>query len=542
MKAELLLVNADVRTMDTARPRAREVAMAGGRVLAVGDDLSHLRGPGTRVIDAGGRLVLPGLLDAHTHLLDGGVHLVTAVPLFEVRTVEALLAALTAHAARSELPLVLGTGWQPGTFGDHNLTAAVLDRAVADRPCLIYDSSFHNACLNSAGIAAVGLEDDTPDPPAGHFVRDAGGRATGMLHERAADWARQRLPDIESAALAPGLRAGMAHANALGLTGVIDAMVDAPLRATYAAAAAEQGAMSLRVSGAMRIPVEEDPGAAVERLCDWRAEARGDTFRLNAAKFFLDGVFENRTAAMLLPYADPPGGNAPLMFSPGQIARLFPALDALRFQIHVHAIGDLAARAALDGIAAARAANGDWPARHQIAHLQVMHPDDFPRLQALGVMANIQPLWARYDPWITDVALDMIGKDREPLTYAFRRMLDAGAEIAMGSDWPVTTLSPWDIIETAVTRQAPHREGPREVFHPAECLTVAEAVAGYTLGAAAACWTDGFTGRLRPGYSADLIVLDRDIFACPPHEISATQVLLTLFRGREVHRAAGFDR
>jgi predicted amidohydrolase YtcJ len=251
-----------------------------------------------------------------------------------------------------------------------------------------------------------------------------------------------------------------------------------------------------------------------------------------------DDLYHADLIAMLAPYADPPGGNADLMFTPAQIAELFPTLDALRFQIHVHAIGDLAARAALDGFALARARNGDWPSQHQLAHLQVVDPADIPRLAALGVTANIQPLWARYDPDVPDVALDMIGPAREPLTYAFRRMLDAGAAIAMGSDWPVTTLNPFEIIETTVTRRA--QTGNRPAFWPAEALTVAEAVAGYTSGAATACWRGDSTGRLLPGFSADLIVLDRDIFACPAAEIGGAEVLLTLFKGRAVHRAAGF--
>jgi predicted amidohydrolase YtcJ len=228
------------------------------------------------------------------------------------------------------------------------------------------------------------------------------------------------------------------------------------------------------------------------------------------------------------------------MFPPALIAAMFRALDAARFQIHVHAIGDLAARAPHDGLAAARAANGAWPALHQIAHMQVVAEADIPRLAELGVMANIQPLWARHDPDVPDIALDMIGPARHPLTYAFRRMLDAGARIAMGSDWPVTTLNPFEIIETAVTRKPLRREGLTPPFQPQEALSVAEAVRGYTTGAAAACWRGDTTGRLLPGFSADLIVLDRDIFAVPPDQIGETQVILTLFKGAEVHRAERF--
>jgi predicted amidohydrolase YtcJ len=244
---------------------------------------------------------------------------------------------------------------------------------------------------------------------------------------------------------------------------------------------------------------------------------------------------------MIDAYADAPGGNAPLMFTPDQIRALFTAIDDARFQIHVHVIGDRAAPAALDGLEAARAANGAWPGLHQLAHLQVVAPGDFARLAALGAMANIQPLWARHDTVVPDEWIDMIGPARLPRTYAFRQMLDAGAPFCLSSDFPVSTLNPFEIMETAVTRQPRRRDGSRPPFLPAERLTVAEAVAGYTCHAARACWRGEDTGRLLPGFSADLVILDRDIFRCAPHEIGDTEVMATLFRGDAVWRHEAFQ-
>jgi predicted amidohydrolase YtcJ len=536
---DLIVIDAAIRTMDPARPRAEALAVAADRIVALGTTaaIRALAGPQTRVVNAGGRLVLPGFQDAHVHLLDGGIGLVAAAPLFDVTSLEGLVAALAAHAAVVPLPLVTGTGWQAGVFGDHNLTRAVLDAAVPDRPCIAYDSSFHNACLNSAALALAGIADGTPDPPNGHIVRDAAGRPTGMLHEDAILRAVERLPGLTDDTRRAGLRAGQAHANRHGITGIIDPKIEPDLAAIYGAAD-DEGTLTLHVAGAAYVSSADTPQSALERLEALRRRHAGPDFRVNAAKFFLDGVLENRTAAMIAPYADAAGGNAPAMFEPPAIAALFTALDAARFQIHVHVIGDGAARAALDGLAAARATNGAWPALHQLAHLQVVAAADFPRIAAVGAMANVQPLWARHDPVVPDLWMDMVGPDRLPLTYAFRRMLEAGAPLSLSSDWPVTTLNPFEIIETAVTRRAPGAAaGP---FQPGECLTVAEAVAGYTTGAAAACWRAGTTGRLAPGHAADLIVLDRDILAVPPAMIGGTEVLLTLFRGREVHRAAAF--
>lgn len=540
MTPDLILINADIRTMDAARPRADAIAIRRGRIAAVGATADvRAAFPAARVIDAGGRLVLPGFQDAHVHLMDGGTDLVASAALWDVTTIAGVRAALAAHAARVDLPLVMGAGWQPGLFGDHNLTRDVLDQVVSDRPCIVFDSSYHNACLNSAACRMVGLERGTPDPVNGHFVLDGSGEPTGMLHEDAIYLARERLPAITPATFLKGLRAGQAHANRHGITGVLDPHVLDRHVAAYGALASE-GGLTLRVSAAAGVFPGDTPAQAVERLSQLRAAYSRPDFWVQSAKFFLDGVLENRTAAMIEPYADAPGGNAPLMFQPDQIAALFTVLDAARFQIHVHVIGDKAVRAALDGFEAAIRANGRWPSLHQLAHLQVVHPDDFARIAETGAMANIQTLWARNDPLIPDNTMDMVGPARAANVYAFRRMLDAGAAYCVSSDWAVSALNPFEIIETAVTRDPPRRSGSAPTFNPDQRLTVDEAVLGYTVHAAAACWRGAYTGRLLPGFSGDLIVLDQDIFACCASEISDTKVLLTLFKGDEVYRDESF--
>ena len=534
--ADLLIRNAKVVTMDPARPLTDAVLIRDGRVAALGAE-AHQRA--AEVVDAGGRLVLPGFQDAHIHLLNGGTDLVETAQLYDATTLVELQSALAAHAARWRGPMVWGAGWQCGFFGDHNLTRTVLDAVVPDRPCLIYDGNFHNACLNSAAIELIGITDQSADPLNGHIVRDTRGRATGMLHEEAIDWATRALPRSTDETLAAGLRAGMDHANRHGITGIIDPAIGSDHVRIYGAAA-KAGSLSLRVAGAMLVRASDTADTALARLNALRAAHSGPDFQLNAAKFFMDGGLENRTAAMLAPYADAAGGNAPLMFSSDQIAALFTALDAARFQIHVHCIGDAATRATLDGIEAALSQNGPWPALHQIAHVEVVDPADLPRFAALGVMANMQPLWAANDPVIPEPTWAMIGPARMPFTYPFRSLIDAGAPFCLNSDWAVTTLNPFEIIGTAVTREPPRHRGRAEPFHPEQRLTVAEAVQGYTTGAAAACWRGHFTGQLRPGYSGDLIVLDRDILTCDAYAIAETQVLLTLFKGRQVYRAPTF--
>ncbi len=297
-----------------------------------------------------------------------------------------------------------------------------------------------------------------------------------------------------------------------------------------------EGALTLHVAGAALVTEADTPATAVARLTALRTSHSGAEFHVQSAKFFMDGVYENRSAANFQPYADAGGGNAPCMFGADETRQLFTALDAARFAIHTHVIGDAAARRALDGLEAAQTANGPWPAQHQLAHLQLMDPRDVHRLQGLAT-ANIQPLWAQFDPVVPDIALDMIGTDRWRDVYAFRRMLETGADWCLSSDWPVSTLNPFEIMETAITRRARRNVSPKDAFGADQALTVEECVQGYTVNAARACWRDGYTGMLRPGFSADLMVLDRDIFACAADKISETRVLATLFKGVEVWRA-----
>ncbi len=539
--ADLIVHNARIVTMDPLMPSAEALAVIGGRVAQIGseDEIRGWAGPGTEVIDAGGRLVLPGFQDTHIHLQDSGQDYSQNADLSAVRTIEDLCATLAGFAATHDRRWVNGTGWYSGIFGEHNLTRQVLDRAVPDRPCLIVASDGHNACMNSAGLAAVGFDRDTADPHNGHIVRDASGAPTGLLYETAVALAEARMPAPGDAAFAEGVLWAMRLANRNGITGVIDAKVEERHVRVYQDLARGQD-MTLRVAATALVVPSDTTAAALERLSDFRSQSRHGLFRVHSAKFFLDGVIENRTAAMIAPYSDAQGGNAPVMFEQHQINEMFTAFDAARFQIHVHCIGDMATRAALDGMEAAWRANGAWPGLHQIAHIQFIDPADVPRFHQLGVMTNVQPLWARHEPSVDDMAIPVVGPERTKWMYAFRSLLDAGAGMALSSDWGVSTLNPFEIMETAITRQPPKKEGTGPVFLPEQRITRAEAAAGYTTQAAAAAWRSADTGSLALGKYADLIVLDRDIFTCDPYAIGDTEVLLTLLAGRTVHRASTF--
>ncbi|MCA8967695.1 MAG: amidohydrolase, partial [Planctomycetes bacterium] len=427
-------------------------------------------------------------------------------------------------AAHPDDAWIRGWGWNAGVFGEKNLTREVLDAAVPDRPVAIWASDGHNAAVNSKAIALSGLDKENADPANGHFVRDGDGRVTGLLYEAATQWMNARMPKQGDAHYAAGVRYGQEQCNRHGITGVLDALVQERHMRVYRDLA-DAGALTIRVAATALVVPEDTVEGALERVSMLRRDYARDMVAVHSAKFFLDGVMENRTGLMIEPYSDT-GENAELMFDRAHLEKLFVAFDAARFQLHVHVIGDGAARVALDCIAAARTANGPWPALHQLAHVQMIDPADIPRFRELGVVCNMQPLWARLEPSV-EVTMPMVGPERAKWMYAWKSFVDSGAPYAVSSDWGVSTLNPFPIMQTAVTRK-PEGKPDHPVFLPEQRIGVEDVVKGYTVNAAAGAWRDRDTGSLTAGKFADLIVLDRDIYAVEPEAIGETEVLLTM--------------
>jgi predicted amidohydrolase YtcJ len=542
LSADLIVVNGNILTIDPLTPRASALAVGGGRVKALGTDaeIRALAGPGTRIIDAGGRLVLPGFQDTHIHLQDSGTRHALDVDLSGLTTIAELQEKLGAFArANPARPWIKGHGWYSGIYNDKNLTRGVLDASVPDRPVILYSSDYHSAIINSAAIAHAGLTRDTADPENGYFSRDAQGEPTGMLNETAIYWFEERIPPTPDSDFEAGVLWAQAHANQHGITGVLDALVtDRHLR-VYSAVD-RRGGLTVRVASTALVEPSDTVEGALERVTGFRRDFNTPMLKVHSAKFFLDGVFENRTAAMIHDYMDGQGGNAPVMFGENHLRELFIAFDAARFQIHCHVIGDKAVRVALDGLEAARHVNGAWPSQHQLAHVQCVDPDDIPRFGKLGVSANMQPLWARAEPSVTEVAGPMAGSRMTQYMYPFRSLIDGGAYFALSSDWGVSTLNPFQIMETAITRQPPRKEGNHPVFLPEQRMSREECVKGYTINAAEAAWRAQDTGSLTVGKFADIIILDRDIMTCDAYDIGDTQVMLTLLGGKEVWRNPAF--
>jgi len=541
LSAELIITHADIRTLDDCLPRAEAIALRDGRILAVGSnaDIERLADGATRRIDAQGKLMLPGLQDTHVHFQLSSADLYHNAALYDATTLDELLQIIRDFAqANPDKPWVRGVGFSSARFSHEQLTKELLDSVTDGRPALMFASDYHNGWANSAAFEQAGVRPGSPEPDNGRYLRLADGSPKGWLIEDAI-WAMGRI--------APGYTdadylEAMAHYskvfNSRGITGVLDAMVSRNYMKNYQASH-DRGELTLRVRATSKVFAHKPLDAQLRELIELRETYQGDWVSLHSAKFFLDGVLENGTGVLLEPRCDT-GGNAELMFSQAQINEYFAAFDRARFQLHVHSIADGAVRAAVDGIEYAQQQNGKWDARHQLAHLQVVHPADIPRFRELGILANYQTLWAQPNPEADALVGAMLGEARMQWSYPIGEFIRQGVTCMLSSDWGVTTFEPFQIMQCAVTRQNPITGEAGPALTAQHRISIEDAVKGYTLHAAHAAWRDDCTGSLSVGKYADLILLDRDLFSISPYEIGQTQVLLTLLEGREVHRHPGF--
>ncbi|MER7111938.1 amidohydrolase [Streptomyces sp. NPDC000229] len=528
---------------DADGPRTAAVAVTGGRISAVGDphDVRDLIGPRTEVVDLAGRLLLPGFQDAHIHPVPAGLEL-TQCDLTATKAADDTLAAVRAYAtAHPDREWITGGGWSMEAFDGGTPTKDLLDPIVPDRPVYLPNRDHHGAWANSRALALAGITRDTPDPSDGRIERDASGEPTGMLQEGAMQLVGRLAPPSTAADRLAALLHAQRTLHALGITAWQDALVgsflgmDDPADAYLAAA--RDGSLTARVAGALWWDRARGAEQIPELLARRDALSRG-RFRARTVKIMLDGVAENGTAALLDPYLDRCGcatGNRGTSFIDRKLLPDYVTeLDALGFQTHFHALGDRAVRDALDAVEAARAANGRTDTRPHLAHLQVVHPDDIPRFARLGATATIQPLWAAHEPQMDDLTIPFLGPERSAQQYPFGALLRAGATLAAGSDWPVSSPDPLEGVHVAVNRVLPGETGP--VFLPGQRIGLTAALTAYTAGSAHVNHLDD-TGTVRTGALADLVVLDRDPYAGPPEAIAETRVVLTYVGGERVHAA-----
>jgi len=542
--ADIIVIHGRVYTENPKQPWAQAVAIYKGKIVAVADDaaIQRMRGMGTKVINATGKLVLPGFTDCHIHFFEGSVKL-SWVNLEDAKNLGDIRAKLLSYAP--EHPgdgWLLGHGWNYGMFEPGKLPDKKdLDDLFPNRPVSLEGFDGHTYWVNSKALALAGITRETPDPPNGIIVRDpATGEATGALKELATDLIdRVRTPlSREEKLLA--LRAGMKWANENGLTRIHAAgghfasgdFADLDLYEEMR----KRGDLSLRVRIAYFLDPPSWRPTDIQAIESARKKYSSDWLSADAVKLRLDGVIETHTAAMLEPYTDDPSLKGSLFWQPEQFTAAVTELDKKGFQIFTHAIGDYAVRVALDAYESAQARNHGKDRRPRIEHIETVAASDIPRFEKLGVIASMQPLHSYPDADALNVWARNVGPDRTSRAWAWKSIADAGGHLAFGSDWPVVTLNPWQGIQTAVTRQTPQGT-PAAGFVPEQRLTVAQAVDAYTLGAAFAGHREKTEGSLEEGKLADLIIVSQNIFEIDPHKIRATKVVATIVGGRLVYQA-----
>ena len=537
--ADTVFRNGAVYTVDAVRSWAAAVAVRAGRIVYVGPDagVAAWIGPQTHVIDLNGKMLLPGFHDSHVHLVGGGIEMAEC-DINGMTDVEEILDALRLYGRKHpDKKWLLGGGW-PLTLDGGNPRKEVLDKIVSDRPVLLDAFDGHSSWANSKALEMAGITKETPDPPRGRIERDPKtGEPTGTLRESATSMVRKKIPPYTQEENVAGLRRGLEMANRLGITSVQEAAVKESHLNAFAALD-QSDELTVRTVGALRIDPEKN-ASQLAQFVEWRTKFRSKRFRATAAKIFLDGVIESRTAAMLEPYL---GGDERgwLNLEPEVLKPLAAELDRLGFQIHIHAIGDRAIQASFDALEFARDRNGSRDSRHHLAHIQLFDPPDIARFRRLGVVANFQPLWARPDDYIVKMTEPILGPERSRWLYPIRSVAETGAVIVGGSDWSVTSMNPLDAIQVAVTRRD-LQEGPGPAWIPDETVDLSLMLAAYTINGAYVNFQETETGSIEVGKAADLIVLDRNLFDIPKHEIHRAKVLLTLLEGKEVYRDAGFN-
>ena len=530
---DLLLENANVLTMNPAQPTASTVAVAQGRIVAVGtrEELAGLRSQAQRVLDLDGATLIPGLIDAHTHFVMGSESL-SRVRLAGVATMAEMQRRVAEKVAAAPAgSWITGRGWDDTKRTDVIAlpTAADLDAVAPDHPVYLSRADAHVGWANSAALRLAGIDATTPDPYGGRIVRDERGEPTGILQETAKKLVERLIPPADHASRSDALRQGLATAAQYGITGIHDntPAEDIALYQEFR----ERGELTLRVNTLVRGWEVDQPFLEPLIAIGARTGFGDDWIRIGALKLSLDGTLGSRTAAMLEPYSDDPDNTGVPRISQEELDPIIERAHRHHIQVALHAIGDAACRMALDSIERATAAY-QWPDhRHRIEHEQVVAPEDMPRFAKLGVIASLQPCHAVTDLlWVES----RVGPERMPTSYAWQSFLKLGTRICLGTDWPVETLDPRVGFYEAVTRKA--LDGtPAEGRRPEEALTIKQVLKGYTLDAAWAEHAERKKGSIEPGKYADFTIFAQDPAAVDPNDLLHLDVLGTIVEGRSTY-------
>lgn len=529
--ADLVLLNGTVWTGESGAPWADAVALRGGKIAAVGPErkIGRLAGGAARVVDLGGRLVLPGFIDSHTHFLDGGFSL-QSLRLRDASSREEFVLRVARKAG--DLPKgdwILNGDWDHQRFNPPELPRREwIDHVTADHPVCVNRYDGHMVLVNTLALEIAGITAGTPPPEGGEIQEDPlTGEPTGILKDAAIGLVSRHIPPFSFAAKVRAAETALREAAACGVTTVHD-MGESSNFEVYRELD-RAGKLTVRI--VLYTPI--DGADALDRMLQKTAPG-SDRLRVGGLKGFVDGSLGSGTALFFEPYSDNPRAFGLLhgqMFPDGIMEKRLLATDRAGLQVAVHAIGDRANAIILDLFEALARENGPRDRRWRVEHAQHLRPSDIPRFGRLGVIASVQPFHAVDDGrW----AEAKIGRERCRTSFPFRSLMDSGALLAMGSDWTVAPLDPLTGISAAVTRRTTDGKNPAGWF-PEQRLTLEEALAGYTRNGAYAEFAERTKGTIAPGKLADLVVLDRNIFKAPPETIADARVTLTILGGVVVY-------
>lgn len=553
--ADVILMNGCIHTMDAALRVVAAVAVKEGRIVYVGDDdgVRALIGPATDVIDLAGKMTLPGFIDSHMHIPEGAV-----LPLHEVRLPEGLpvgeyIPTIRAFAqANPGLAAIRGIGWDDSLFTSSGPSAAMLDEAVPDRPAVIRSGSLHSSWCNTKALQMAGITRDTPEPPHGIIEKDpTTGEPAGTLHESAQELVISKLPDYSVEQYVAALDHFQKTVSApLGITTCFDARLTPKLgNAMEAFALLErEGRLNVRVRGAFLIDPLDPLEPQLAQAAATRARYQDPLFQVNAVKFFADGsglsIFLEEPFSSLPP-SFPEGYRGYPGWDPETMAAAVVESAKLGFQLHIHAIGDAAVRISLDAIEAAEQALGRNDIRPAIIHLFLVNEQDRRRLADLNVVAVVQPVWMQRDPFYYQGYLPTLGEARCDRMFPLKSFFDRGVLVTSSTDFPIVNPpSPLDGIAIGVLRWSPGVSAPGDVWAPDERADVRQMIRSYTINGAEALFLENETGSIEIGKSADLVVLNENLFDIPAETIGfswrgsgTAKVLMTMFQGRTVYQA-----
>ncbi len=525
--ADLIVKNARIFTSDPSSPQAEAVAVRENRIVYVGanDGADKLKGSNTRVMDGQGRTLTPGFIDSHFHLLWGAITMGGA-QLYDVKNLEDVKQTLLAFEAENKT-----AEWVDGRGVKYDIihNRQELDAIVADKPVYINAYDGHTSWANTKALELAGILQPGKEAEGnGVIVRDEKGIATGELRETAMGLVSDLIPEPSEARKRELLKMTMAKMNSRGVTSVHNMNGDMEELMTYAAVE-DAGEMTVRVYE----PYHVKPETTEEMLKEAAemAKVKGEFARGGAAKFFMDGVWESYTALTVEPYADDPEAKPDGIYSLEHFTRMATLCDKMGLQIFVHCCGDGAVRRTLDGYEAVQKSNGKRDSRHRIEHIEVIHPDDIPRFKQLGVLPSMQTSHAPFSITEGDVWPTRVGKERWHLSFAWRDILNAGNQIAYGSDWPVAPFDPMINLHVGLNRELWDEGNPRQN------LTLEELIIGYTRDAAYAEFMENEKGQIKEGYLADLVLFSHDLFALDPKNIMEANPVLTMVNGKIVFEA-----